>query len=67
MEIDKQRAKHTLNILTGIDRLLDKLEESDPYGDIVQNFEDIDRTRHTRRLAKMIIADLAGLGDNKIA
>jgi hypothetical protein len=41
-----------------IDKLLDEIERVDPYGDIVQNFEDECRERHTKRLIEMITKDL---------
>jgi len=44
--------------LQEIDRTLDKLDKVDIYGDIVQNFENEYRERGTKRLIKMIDADL---------
>jgi len=54
----EQRAKKSLEILQKIDRLLNQLEKVDPYGDLVQNFEDIYRKRETKRLIKLIKGDL---------
>lgn len=50
----------TKKILEEIDNLLDRLDEVDPYGDIVQNFEDDRRRRHTQRLLAMVNAELKG-------
>jgi len=44
--------------LQEIDRILDRLDKVDIYGDIVQNFEDECRKRHTKRIIKMINDDL---------
>ena len=52
------RAKKSIEILQKIDRLLNQLEKVDPYGDIVQNFEDIYRERETKRVIKLIKDDL---------
>ena len=54
----EQRAKKSLEILQKIDRLLDQLDKVDPYGDLVQNFEDIYRERDTKRLINLIKSDL---------
>ena len=50
----------TKKILEEIDGLLDKLEEVDPYGDIVENFEDAYKRRTTARLLVMVNAELNG-------
>lgn len=50
----------TKKILEEIDNLLDRLEEVDPYGDILQNFEDERRRRQTQRLLAMVNAELEG-------
>ncbi len=50
----------TKKILEKIDKLLDELEEVDPYGDMVENFEDGMKRRHTQRLLAMINAELNG-------
>jgi len=54
----EKRAKKSLEIIQKIDSLLDQLEKVDPYGDLVQNFEDIYRERETKRLIKLIKSDL---------
>ena len=58
-----QKAKKCIEILKRIDKQLDQLDKYDPYGDMLQNFEDrlswgIEPKRHTRRLIKMIQDDL---------
>jgi len=53
--------KKCLSILKKIDTLLDELERIDPYGDIVQNFEDTYRERQTKRLIKMIEDEMSGM------
>jgi len=54
----EKRARKCLEIIQKIDKLLDQLEKVDPYGDLVQNFEDIYRDRQTKRLIKLIKSDL---------
>lgn len=54
----EQQAKKSIEILQKIDRLLNQLEKVDPYGDMVENFENWDGQRHTKRLIKMIRTDL---------
>ena len=54
----ESRAKKSLEILQKIDNLLNQLEKVDPYGDLVQNFEDMYRERETKRLIKLIKGDL---------
>ena len=56
----KEEVKKCIEILEKIDRLLDQLEKHDPYGDTVQNFEDIMRERHTKRLIYAMKKELAG-------
>lgn len=46
------------SMLRSIDNSLDIIERIDPYGDLTQNFEDIDRVRHTTRLIKLIDDDI---------
>lgn len=48
-------------LLKQIDKAIDALDRYDReggYGDMAQNFEDVDRERHTHRLYKMIEQDL---------
>ena len=54
----EKRALRVLKLLSSIDKLLDKIDEVDPYGDVVQNFEDGERIRHTKRLMEMIVDDV---------
>lgn len=54
----EQQAKKSIEILQKIDRLLNQLEKVDPYGDLVQNFEDMYRERETKRLIELIKSDL---------
>ena len=49
-------------ILLAIDKNLDALDEVDVYGDAVQNFEDMNRERHTTRLLKMVNSDIKECG-----
>ena len=58
MVISCERLREAKKILQTIDKELNKLEKADPYGDIVENFEDMYRKRHTKRLIKMINKDL---------
>lgn len=61
MNENKQKSLiETKKILEKIDELLDRLEEVDPYGDILQNFEDDCRRRQTQRLLAMVNAELNG-------
>jgi len=55
-----QKVSKCLEILKKIDKQLDQLEKYDPYGDMVQNFEDMYRKRETKRLIDMIQDDLSG-------
>jgi len=49
------------NILESMDKLLVKLEKADPYGDMIENFQDtFDRELHTKRLLKLVNRDLKG-------
>lgn len=57
----EQKAKRSIEILKRIDKQLDQLDKYDPYGDMVRNFEDMIRKRHTKRLIKMIQDDLYDL------
>lgn len=60
--------KRTRNILIKIDNLLDKLETTDPYGDIMENFQssygvmgpdgEMRYERHTKRLINLVQNDL---------
>ena len=54
----EHQAKKSIEILQKIDRLLNQLEKVDPYGDMVENFEDMYRGRETKRLIKLIKGDL---------
>ena len=54
----EQKIKKSMEILRKIDGLLNQLEKYDPYGDMVQNFEDLYRERHTLRLLAMLERDL---------
>lgn len=56
--INKDGAIACLGYLKDIDKILDEIDRNDPYGDMVQNFEDIDRERYTARLIKTIKDDL---------
>lgn len=48
-------------LLEKMDRLLDEIDYVDPYGDIVENFCEEDKTtRHTTRIIGRIDDDLAG-------
>lgn len=58
LTVQKKRALRVLKLLSSIDKLLDKIDEVDPYGDVVQNFEDGERIRHTKRLMEMIADDM---------
>ena len=59
-ENKRKRLIETKKILEEIDVMLDRLKEVDPYGDIVQNFEDEYRRRQTQRLLAMVNAELKG-------
>lgn len=54
----EQQAKKSIEILQKIDKLLNQLEKVDPYGDLVENFEDMYRERETKHLIKLIKSDL---------
>ena len=53
------QAKVARSVLIDIDKLLDELERVDPYGDMVENFCDFDKVRHTKRLIELIDEDLS--------
>ena len=56
---NKKRLRELRSYLLGIDALLDKVEQVDPYGDVIENFQELDKeTRHTRRIIAMIDEDL---------
>lgn len=56
---NKKRLRQLRSYLLGIDVLLNKVEQVDPYGDVIENFQEADkRTRHTRRIIAMIDKDL---------
>ena len=57
-QVFEQKARKCIEILKRIDKQLNQLDKYDPYGDMVQNFEDIVRKRHTLRLIKMLQEDL---------
>jgi len=55
----KERAVKCMELLQEIDKLLDKIEKTDPYGDVIENFCDGDKTtRHTKRVIEQIKGDL---------
>lgn len=59
----EQKVKRCIEILKRIDKQLDQLDKYDPYGDMVENFEDRlsweNERRHTRRLIKLLQKDLS--------
>lgn len=58
-EKTRSRLIKTRMLLEKIDRLLDEIDYVDPYGDIVENFCEEDKTtRHTTRIIRMIDDDL---------
>lgn len=60
MNSKKDRLEKTRQALLKIDEQLDIIEASEPYGDMIENFQDIDREeRVTDRLVRMIDKDLA--------
>lgn len=60
-ERTRSRLIKTRMLLEKMDRLLDEIDYVDPYGDIVENFCEEDKTtRHTTRIIRMIDDDLAG-------
>lgn len=64
----EQKAKKCVEILKRIDKQLDQLDKYDPYGDMIENFEDTmswgesNEKRHTKRLIKLIQKDLRHYG-----
>lgn len=55
----KERAVNCMELLQEIDKLLDKIEKTDPYGDVIESFCDGDKTtRHTKRVIEQIKGDL---------
>lgn len=47
------------DLLAHIDKILDNVIKVDPYGDVIENFQDAyTDERHTRRIIKMINRDL---------
>ena len=57
-KIQKNKLRIIRVKLLKIDTILDEIDYLDPYGDIVQNFEDECRERQTKRLISMITEDL---------
>lgn len=54
----EKRAVRVNELLFSIHKILDKLEELDPYGDVIENFQDTDGTKVTTRLMEMIKNDM---------
>lgn len=58
----EQKTKKCIEILKRIDKQLDQLSKYDPYGDMVENFENQlswdNEKRHTKRLIKLLQKDL---------
>ena len=54
----KRRMKQAREALRRIDQELNELEMVDPYGDIIENFQDHEGERHTTRIIRMISEDL---------
>ena len=48
------RKKRVIKLIQRIDEALDSIEIIDPWGDVVNNFEDVDRERITKRLLKLL-------------
>ncbi len=55
----KERAIKCRDLLREINSKLTEIEKIDPYGDILENFCELDKTtRHTTRIIKQINSDL---------
>ena len=48
------RKKRVIKLIQRIDEMLDSIEIIDPWGDVVNNFEDVVRERITKRLLKLL-------------
>jgi hypothetical protein len=61
--MNKERLIRTYEILKEIDKLLNKLEAVDPYGDIIENFAEFPQKYPpvTKRLIRMVRKDLVNL------
>ncbi len=56
---EREKLKGIRVLLVEIQQMVKEIEVLDPYGDLIENFEDSNGTRVTRRLIDMIDVDLA--------